>query len=242
MKKYMKKITMTFILVISIALSSIAQMIIQLEKKNGVYYLPCKVNGMSLEMIFDTGASVVTISLNEAKRMVENGTLDRGDVLSPSYLQTASGDVIVGTYILLKRLEIGNLILKNVKANVVNSLDAPLLLGQSVIGMLGKVSLNLSNNTLEIIPNAGLSDGSVKEFDVEKAQPMNGLFRYSTNLKEGMYNIPIFGIYNGDWEIVYRIPRYVDIHVIDNSNTFFAKVNVNGHVGYVLKTCLNSIY
>jgi aspartyl protease family protein len=37
-----------------------------MQKDGGVYKVPCTVNGLKLEFIFDTGASVVSISLTEA--------------------------------------------------------------------------------------------------------------------------------------------------------------------------------
>jgi len=238
----MRKIILILFLSLYTFLYSKGQTIIQLERRDGVYYLPCKVNGLSLRMVFDTGASAVIISLLEAKAMVQNGSLGENEILGPSHMQTASGDIIEGTYIIIRKIEIGNLILKNVKASVVYNLQAPLLLGQSVLSMLGKVSLNYSNNTMEIIPNLTLTGKAMKVFDVEQAQPMDGLFKYSTNLKEGMYNIPLYRFYDGSWAIVYRIPRYNDVHIIDDSNKYFAKVNVNGHLGYVLKMCLNPTY
>ncbi len=39
---------------------------IKMKKKGGVYELPCKVNGVQMKFIFDTGASDVVISATEA--------------------------------------------------------------------------------------------------------------------------------------------------------------------------------
>jgi len=42
-----------------------------MEKVNGVYTIPCKVNGIDMRFILDTGASNVTISLTEAKFLIK---------------------------------------------------------------------------------------------------------------------------------------------------------------------------
>ena len=52
-----------------------AQDIIKMEKSGGIYLIPCKVNGLPLKFIFDTGASDVSISLTEALFMLKNGNL-----------------------------------------------------------------------------------------------------------------------------------------------------------------------
>ena len=50
-----------------------AQTIVEMSKEGGVYTVPCKVNGLPLKFIFDTGASDVSISLTEAIFMLKNG-------------------------------------------------------------------------------------------------------------------------------------------------------------------------
>ena len=49
-----------------------AQIHIEMREENGVYTAPCKVNGLQLRFIFDTGASDVSISLTEAVFMIKN--------------------------------------------------------------------------------------------------------------------------------------------------------------------------
>ncbi len=51
-----------------------------MEKKGGVYYVPCKVNGLGLKFIFDTGAGDVSISYAEAIFMLKNGYLSESDL------------------------------------------------------------------------------------------------------------------------------------------------------------------
>jgi len=130
---------------------SFGQTIIQMTKEGGVYTMPCKVNGLSLKFIFDTGASDVSISATEALFMLKNGYLNSSDIVGTQNYIDATGKVTEGTKILIRNLEFSGLILTNVEASVVNSLNAPLLLGQSALSKLGKILLDYSNNTLTVL-------------------------------------------------------------------------------------------
>ena len=108
---------------------------------------------MPLHFIFDTGASDVTISMVEATFMMKNGYLSGNDVIGSQRYMDANGDVNVGTIINLKNVNFGGLDLNNVRASVVRNQKAPLLLGQSVLGRLGKIEIDNSNNILRITHN-----------------------------------------------------------------------------------------
>ena len=124
-----------------LALPSFAQTSIEMEEENGVYKVPCKVNGLKLKFIFDTGASSVSISSTIANMMFENGYLSEDDILGSGQTQIANGDIIDNTVINIKEIEISGMILKDVQAVVIHQQSAPLLLGQSAIQKLGKVSI-----------------------------------------------------------------------------------------------------
>jgi clan AA aspartic protease (TIGR02281 family) len=122
-------------------------------KENGVCKVKCNVNGLPLHFIFDTGASDVTISMVEATFMMKNGYLSDNDVVGSQRYMDANGDVSVGTIINLKNVNFGGLDLNNVRASVVRNQKAPLLLGQSVLGRLGKIEIDNSKNVLKITHN-----------------------------------------------------------------------------------------
>lgn len=131
-----------------------AQTEIEMHYQNGVYYIPCKVNGLQLNFIFDTGASDVCLSLTEAVFMLKNGYLSEDDLQGSSYYTIANGEVAEGTIVILRELQIGNFILYNVKASIIHNLDAPLLLGQSALSKLGKFNFDYSNSRLTISGNS----------------------------------------------------------------------------------------
>ncbi len=119
-------------------------------KENGVCKVKCNINGLPLHFVFDTGASDVTISMVEATFMMKNGYLNANDVVGSQRYMDANGDVSVGTIINLKNVNFGGLDLNNVRASVVRNQKAPLLLGQSVLGRLGKIEIDNSKNVLII--------------------------------------------------------------------------------------------
>lgn len=118
--------------------------------RGGTYEVPCSVNGLPLKMIFDTGASDVTISSVEASFMLKNGYLSDSDVKGKKHYMTASGDIHEGTILKLKEVKLGDAVLKNIEASVVHSQKAPLLLGQSVLEKFGTITIDNVNSKLLI--------------------------------------------------------------------------------------------
>ena len=62
----------------------------------------------------------------------------------------ANGDISIGTVINLRKVTFAGLELENVRASVVDSGNAPLLLGQSVLSRLGKVEIDYEKSVLRI--------------------------------------------------------------------------------------------
>ena len=124
-------------------------------KEAGVCKVKCKINGLPLHFVFDTGASDVTISMVEATFMMKNDYLTDRDVVGNQHYMDANGDVSVGTIINLKEVTFGEHSLSNVRASVVRNQKAPLLLGQSVLGRLGKIEIDNSKNVIKITGSAG---------------------------------------------------------------------------------------
>ena len=125
---------------------------IPFTKESGVYKVKCQINGLPLHFVFDTGASDVTLSMTEASFMMKNGYLSGNDVIGSQRYMDADGDISVGTVINLKDVNFGGQTLKNVRASVVRNQKAPLLLGQSVFGRLGKIEIDNQKRVLIIKP------------------------------------------------------------------------------------------
>lgn len=120
------------------------------RNSGGTFEIPCDINGLPLQMIFDTGASDVTISSVEANFMFKNGYLAEKDIKGKRYYQVANGQINEGTVITLREVKIGDAVLHNVDASVVKSQKAPLLLGQSAMERFGTITIDNQNNKLII--------------------------------------------------------------------------------------------
>ena len=79
------------------------------------------------------------------------GYLSKSDIIGTSKYLDANGDINEGIVIILRQIDIAGLKLTNVRASITKNLEAPLLLGQSAIGKLGLIQLDLKLNTLTIL-------------------------------------------------------------------------------------------
>jgi len=122
--------------------------IVKMKKQNGVYMIPVEINGISMHFIFDTGASLISISSTEAMFLYKQGKLTSEDIIGKANFINANGAVSEGTIIVLREVKIGNKILTNVEASVVNNLEAPILMGQSALEKFGKISIDYGNNEI----------------------------------------------------------------------------------------------
>ena len=135
---------------------------ISLKEKNGVLYLPCKINGMQLDYVFDTGASIVTINDSIYRLMQSNELISLDDSIGIEKYQDASGDIIECVTFNIKKIEIGGIVLENIKGGVVPNNNKSFLLGQSALKSIGSYNLDIKNKILEINDHSLLIDGIYK--------------------------------------------------------------------------------
>ena len=122
---------------------------VKMRKEGGVYLVPITVNGLNLDFVFDTGASSISLSAAEATVMARQGKITEDDIVGEAQFYDANGDVSVGTIVMLRTVQIGDITLHNVEASVVDNIQAPLLLGQTALSKFGKVTIDYNNNTIE---------------------------------------------------------------------------------------------
>ena len=138
----MKRSIFVLILNLFLVCGSLSQKVIYMERDGGVYKISCTVNGARMKMIFDTGASSVSLSKSMAEYLIENDYISKKDLLGTSKVRIADGSVVNAYRVNLKDVEIGGMHLYNVEATISTSQYAPLLLGQSAIQKLGKISID----------------------------------------------------------------------------------------------------
>lgn len=245
-----KKFFFVICLSLGIANFLFGQTVITMQKKGGVYLIPCTVNGLKLKFIFDTGASNVSISLTEALFMLKNDYLKSEDIYGKEYYSIANGNIAVGTKIILREIEIYGLKLKNVEASVVNEIKAPLLLGQSAIAKLGKIQLDPTNNTLTILNKSQAINNYASKEDI-KFIPVIIPNKPEKYLYEATTDYCMLKI----WEEPNRNSKNVYPEITPLGEKFYIikrRINIdgcacwdfvycNGHYGYTLSPWLNII-
>lgn len=151
----MKKYILLLILIALTTFSSIAQTKVTMKKDGGVYKVECKINGVPMDFIFDTGASKVSLSMVEASFLLKNGKINKSNFKGSANFVDANGNVTEGAIIIIDEIEFAGLKLKNVEASIVGNQKAPLLLGQSAIQKLGKIQME--GNVLTIMNNKNVN-------------------------------------------------------------------------------------
>lgn len=127
-----------------------AQKVVKLQKRNGVFFVPCIVNGLKLSFVFDTGASDVSLSSTEAMFMFKNGFLDSTDIVGKQKFLDASGYVGEAVVVNIRNIDFYGYRLTDVKASIVENSNAPLLLGQTALRQLGNIEIDFSRGELRI--------------------------------------------------------------------------------------------
>ena len=150
-----------------LAASAFSQRTITMEKEGGVYKVPCTVNGARMKMIFDTGASSISISLSIANFLYENDYIVKEDILGKGKSQTASGDIVDHIVINLRDVEIAGIHLKDIKATVIEGQDAPLLFGQTAIQALGAITIRGDKLIINDAPKQDLSSTEINQLRKE---------------------------------------------------------------------------
>jgi predicted aspartyl protease len=121
------------------------------DEIDGVKVIPVKLNGITMNMIYDTGCSGLHLSLNEVQTLAKNGKLDEDDILGASYSTIADGSIVENGIINIKRIEIGDengLVLENIQASVALNQIAPILLGNAVLDELASVEVDNMSKTI----------------------------------------------------------------------------------------------
>lgn len=122
------------------------------EELGGVKTIPVKLNGITMNMIYDTGCSGIHLSLNEVQTLYKNGKLTVNDILGSDYSSIADGSIVEVGKINIKEIIIGNgddaLILHNKNASVSLNQVAPILLGNEVLDELASVEVDNVSKTI----------------------------------------------------------------------------------------------
>lgn len=99
---------------------------------SGLLEVRASINGMGVNMMFDTGASINTMSQLEAKYLLGKGLLKEEDVIGFSSSTVANGEDVATMQVIVRELKIADrIVLRDVPFSIMFDDNAPLLLGQA---------------------------------------------------------------------------------------------------------------
>lgn len=162
----MRKFISRFVAGIAMIMCSLhlhSEVVIPMQQEGGVYKISCNVNGAKMKMIFDTGASTVSLSLTMAQYLYENEYISDSDILEQGQSQTADGRIVDHLKINIKDIEIGGLHIEHVTAIVMSNQSAPLLFGQSAIQRLGRFQIE-GDKLIILDADNELSEEEINEY------------------------------------------------------------------------------
>lgn len=174
MKKYY---TILFCFIFISINNSFCQSVIPLKKSNGVYYIKCSISGFETEFIFDTGATIVTISNDLANKLNSLGIVDLNKIKNYKSYTTANGKVVKAPIIELDELTIGEKTINNIEAAIITGQNVPILLGQSAIEKIGTFTFDYNLNELMIAYDYGNSHWYLKSVNSKYVNDYNQLFK-----------------------------------------------------------------
>jgi hypothetical protein len=123
-----------------------------IESKSGVFEIPALINNvLRIYLILDTGASEVSISPDIVLTLIKAKAINDEDWLEGGYYKFADGSIAKSQRFMIRYLKIGDFEIKNVEASISNSIEAPLLLGQSALSQLGKIQIDYKTKEFRII-------------------------------------------------------------------------------------------
>ncbi|MBE6311247.1 MAG: hypothetical protein E7080_09385 [Bacteroidales bacterium] len=119
------------------------------REEGGIKFVNVSVNGVGLEMIFDTGCSSTLISLAEAEYLAKKGLLTKEDYLGNVQSYIADGSVSENMKFNLKEVVIdGKILCRDVVATVSANNNAPLLLGNEVLNRTASYTIDNENKSI----------------------------------------------------------------------------------------------
>jgi clan AA aspartic protease (TIGR02281 family) len=125
--------------------------IIPLIKANGVYEVPVTLNGIvKLNFILDSGAGEVFISPDVFLTLLRGETIAENDFVGEYSYEFANGRSEKCKVYVLKSVQVGTVIISNVKCAVANNIIDSMLLGQSFLERLGKYTIDYNKSQIVV--------------------------------------------------------------------------------------------
>ena len=147
---------------------------IQLQKQGGTYRVSGRVNGaVTVDFVFDTGASDVSLPEDAVRALTRAGKLDRTDYVGTRTYRIADGSTVSKQVIILRELTVGGHTVRNVTASVGRG-RSPALLGQSFLSKFPSWTLDNERNLLVIASKGDTAGATGASSAGERARGSGG--------------------------------------------------------------------
>lgn len=128
--------------------SSRSEIRVPFEDRGNVKVITVKLNGVSMEMIFDTGCSGMHLSLHELETLYKQGRFSEADCIGNTVSQIADGSIVQNGLVVLRSVYIGGdngIEINDIEASVALNQDAPILLGNNVLDEFASYTIDNEN-------------------------------------------------------------------------------------------------
>ena len=121
--------------------------------EGGVKIVRVEINGEPMNMIFDTGCSRTSLSLEHAQLLYARGLLTQEDILGKTQSRVATGEVVEDALVRLREVTLADgLRFENVVATVSLHQQAPLLLGNEVLNRTVAYTIDNRKHVIRFTP------------------------------------------------------------------------------------------
>jgi aspartyl protease family protein len=123
---------------------------IKLTQNGGVYEVPISINDvLKISVILDSGAADVSIAPDVALTLIRTGTIEKSDWLPGQIYTFGDGSKAESARFNLKSISIGNKTFNKIACSISNNVNAPMLLGQSVLKRLGRYTIDYNKGVIQ---------------------------------------------------------------------------------------------
>lgn len=137
---------------------------VKLIKSGGTYSVPVTINSsVRLNFVVDSGASDVTIPFDVFSTLMRTGTITKKDILDEKKYEMANGEIEKYYTFNIRKLQIGNQYISNIRAAASRHMKGGLLLGQSALKKLEPWRLDTVKNKIYIKENKTLSNSKPRK-------------------------------------------------------------------------------
>lgn len=148
-----KKVSIPYVNYDNTVINDVGTIDVPFRLESGVKYVQAKINGLSTDMIFDTGCSMTLISMLEAQQLFKRGLLTEDDFQGTTQASIADGTIVENAIFNLRTLELTDgqrtIVCRNVLTQVSSNAEASVLLGNGVLDRVASYTIDNDDRVIK---------------------------------------------------------------------------------------------